>query len=211
MSRQPHLVVTIEGVLTNDPLRHFWELIEAASGVDSQDIQERFSDELGEALFSGKVPEEAFWQWLRSSYQLDDQSYWHQLLLERRYPLLGMHLLPRLATQSRITLLCGQRHEWFEGLIKAEDAAYAASRVIYSSKVGLTKRDPELYQKLRVDGRDNLLLDNSRHALQLAEAHGFSAFPADQEMRWVDTLVGQLDRLNKTGRKGWRGLLSPKY
>lgn len=206
--KRPQLVVTVEGVLASDPLTYFWNLMAAATDCSSEEIQLSFTQMLGEDLFSGRVSESAFWEWLAAQFGITDSSYWKELLLERRYPLLGMHLLPRLSSEADITLLCGQRHEWFADLIQAEDAAYAVSRVVYSSKVGLTKRDSALYEKLFESGRANLWLDNSQHALQLAKTHHFNICVADREMQWVDPVVAWLQQQTGSEKSGWRGLLA---
>jgi len=195
--------VSVEGVVTSDPLDKFWELVGSAISVDAADIKEQFSAEIEPQLFAGRLSEETIWQWLAQKFDLQDTRFWQDLLLERRYPLLGAHIIPRLASQSEVILLCGQRKEWFASLLEEEDLTYAATSVFYCSEMHSSKTDSALYSQLLRP--PTMYIDKDKKALKLAEQSGMAVCYGDAELHWVEKCLQWLEK--QGSRSGWKGLL----
>jgi hypothetical protein len=200
---KPRLIIAVEGIITSDPLPKYWEIVAAATEQDVNKIVFNFNDTIKQDLFSGKVGETAFWNWLDSEYSLNDPM-WCQLFYQRCYPLIAAHLIPRFADQAEVVLLSGERHEWIKPVIDSEDIDYASSQLVFTEQTGFSKDDSQLYQLLYENDQPTLYIDSQPAALATARKAGLTTLQADPELYWAETALQWLDEhAPSQGVVGW--------
>jgi len=108
MSMKPQLVLDLAGVLVSNFSSSFLLKVSENSDITVQEIREQF-DEVRKDLWTGKINEEEFWEWLRERNNRIKKEEARKLLIESLVPLPAVSYLAEWRT-----LLADKDHKWIE-------------------------------------------------------------------------------------------------
>ncbi|UUZ81826.1 HAD-IA family hydrolase [Paenibacillus sp. P26] len=190
---KPQLILDIGGVLVTNLSPRFWEELAAAAAVPQANLTSRFKKEIREAVWSGRLTEEAFWTWLGAqapSVSTDDA---RELLASSLRPMPAMQRIPEWSRLADIHLLSNHRPEWITPVLRPVTAFLKS--VTLSASIGRCKPGVEIYRYAasQPQGEKNLLfVDDQEKNLRQAAHLGWNTLLADSEGLWIDQVVPYL-------------------
>jgi len=198
MAAKPQLVLDLAGVLVSNISPALWLKFAEGTNLSFQDIKEQF-DEVRKELWTGRIREEEFWEWLSIRIRQINKHQARALLIQSLEPLPGLY---RLATWSQIAdihIVSNHCKEWLTPTLERVEP-YAKSITI-SNQVGLSKPDIRIFQHVEKQfahsNQTIIYVDDQEKNLKRAMELGWSTLLADQEHRWIEQ-VDQLLVKNKS-------------
>lgn len=184
MLPKPQLILDIGGVLITNLSPMFWQQIAAISGVSAHTVTERFKLEIKQALWTGVIRVDDFWDWLHTEFSIDHIAA-QQLLRTNLSPLPAMRHLEAWSLTADIHLLSNHRIEWVMPLI--EPVSSFISSITISSQSGTTKPNLAIFQEVQAHLQNNnvLFVDDQEKNMNQATALGWRTLLADSQGAWI--------------------------
>jgi FMN phosphatase YigB (HAD superfamily) len=187
---KPQLVLDIAGVLISNLSPSLWEELALYTDVSPTTLKNRFKQDIRKDLWSGQLPEPAFWLWLQQHYPSLEISAAKSLLSKKLYPLPATKLLHSWSQIADIHLLSNHRLEWLDELL-VPIKPFVKSITI-SSGVGFSKPDPQIYhhvQQIIQNSSKVLFVDDQERNLLPAASLGWSTLIADSQGKWTELVI----------------------
>ena len=189
MTAKPQLVLDLAGVLISNFPSSFWLEISENSNITLQEIREQF-DEVRKDLWTGKIKEEHFWEWLRKKNNLLNKEKYRKLLIESLVPLPAVNCLAEWSHIADIHILSNHCLEWVEPILMRIKPF--TKSITISNQVGLRKPDIQIYKHVENQfdysgpNRNILYIDDQAKNLLPATRLGWGTLLADKEHRWIE-------------------------
>lgn len=195
MSR-PQLVLDVAGVIVTSLSSTFWEEITRNSETSFISIRSLFKQEVRGDLWTGRMSEQDFWNWL-SKYcpEIKPQSA-RRLLSEHLRLLPSADYLSKWNQFSDIHLLSNHRHEWLLDLV--EPIIPYLQTITISSQVGYCKPDPAIYEivKSKINNNTTIYVDDQEKNLDPARKLGWTTVIADEDGKWTEQITKLIQAKN---------------
>lgn len=185
MSKKPELVLDIAGVIATNFSPIFWEDLSSKNEV-SYDELIKFSKEVREELWTGKIKDEEFWDMLIERFPTIDRGYAATKLLSVIKPLPAFEEIPLWSKYANIHLLSNHRIEWVKHIIRPVEEYIKSINI--SGDVGFCKPQVEIYLKVssHFKGEENVLfVDDQEKNLIEARNLGWNTLLADDKGEWI--------------------------
>ncbi|WIV20306.1 haloacid dehalogenase [Paenibacillus polygoni] len=193
MSRPYQLILDAAGVLITNLSPTFWYEIAEKADISHEHLRAQYKQEIRESLWSGKISEDDFWQWLKKQCHSIEIEEAKRILFKHLEDLPAFDYIPVWSKFSDIHILSNHRAEWIEPLFRPM-LPYIKSLTI-SSEVGLCKPDPKIYElvhkKLNPYGQV-WYIDDQEKNLKPAQERLWNTYIADQNAKWIEHVNGLL-------------------
>lgn len=193
MSRPYQLILDAAGVLITNLSPTFWYEIAEKANIPPERLRAQYKQIIRESLWSGKISEEEFWQWLKIQCPSIELGEAKRILFKHLEYLPAFDYIPTWSMFTDIHILSNHRAEWIEPLFRPM-LPYIKSLTI-SSEVGLCKPDPKIYElvhkKLNSNGHV-WYIDDQEKNLKPAEERLWNTYIADQNGNWIEHVNGLL-------------------
>lgn len=186
MNTKPQLVLDVAGVLIDNLSVEFWQEL-AVLGGTTLPLLKTLLDEIRKDLWTGRMKEEQFWQWLNEQYPSIRKDAGYELLLRTMNELPAVRLLERWSRVADIHLLSNHCKEWLEPMLVRVER-YTTSITI-SNQVGVCKPEHRIYeivQQLMPHHRFVLYVDDQDKNFPPARTLGWITLRADEQHRWIE-------------------------
>ncbi|WJH32205.1 HAD-IA family hydrolase [Paenibacillus sp. CC-CFT747] len=173
----------------------FWEGLASAAGMAYGDLRERYQAQVREALWTGKMSEDAFWAWVEQCCPSLSRAQGRRLLQEALVPLPALGLLPEWSRYADLHILSNHRAEWLLPLLEPVKGHLAG--VTVSSETGFRKPEPGIYERaarLLKPGFPILFVDDQERNLAEASRLGWETLLADENGAWMGQVGAWLRR-----------------
>lgn len=193
MHTKPQLVLDIGGVLLTNLSPQFWQELTAATTISHSELTARYKAQMSPSLWSGRISEDQFWDWLCEQCSTIDGPSARELLQAKLQPLPALDLLPEWSRLADIHILSNHRTEWIAPRL-TEVQQFITSMTI-SSIVGVAKPNPDIYKLAasRLNPNQRILfVDDKETNLLEASRLGWHTLLADEEGRWLRQVIPQL-------------------
>lgn len=187
---RPQLILDVAGVIVTNLSPSYWEEISKIAGVTYESLKTQFKNDIREAFWTGKISEEAFWQWLKTQCASVETQYAQKLLSSHLTRLPAMDHLSNWSQLADIHLLSNHRNEWLDPLLNPIKP-YIKSITI-SSVVGFCKADPKIYEIVnsKIDTKQAaIFVDDQEKNMKPAKDLGWNTLIADKEGQWIEYLT----------------------
>ncbi|GIP31650.1 HAD family hydrolase [Paenibacillus sp. J2TS4] len=186
MNKKPQLVLDAAGVVVTNFSSSFWREMTEGSGISFESFIALFQREMKEVLWTGKISEKEFWEWLNEKCPAIEDKAARRLMERHIVALPAYECLADWSSWADIHLLSNHRREWLEDILKP--VAPYIKTITISSEVGLCKPDPSIYKLVhsRLEGGPIMYVDDQEKNLDPARQLGWKAVLADQEGAWVE-------------------------
>jgi HAD superfamily hydrolase (TIGR01509 family) len=195
------LILDIGGVLATN-LTGFWRDAAASAGIPYEELRALYKKDVREALWSGRMAESDFWNWLNASFPLERETAYGLLKANLR-PLPALARLPEWGRSADIHLLSNHRAEWIVPILEPV-RPYIRSMTI-SSEAGCFKPHPDIYRlaasQLTGSG-PALYVDDQVKNLAHASALGWQTLLADERGDWIGEVDMLTAMVGKNASKG---------
>lgn len=187
MQGKPQLILDVAGVLISNFSPLFWEeVVTFAEDYSAAELRRQFKEELRRQLWTGAVPDTAFFSWITSHIPTVHAQEVERILYFHLTPLPAMERLPQWSRSADLHLLTNHRIEWIVPLLSPIQH-YITSMTV-SSETGYCKPDQRIYQcvreKLRMNG-PILYVDDQQKNLTPGAALGWHTLLADGAGCWM--------------------------
>lgn len=193
MTVKPQLVLDVGGVLLTNLSPPFWQELTASTAIAYTELVALYKENMSQSLWSGRVTEEQFWDWLCDQCATIDRQQARALLQKNLTPLPALDLLPEWSRIADIHLLSNHRIEWIGPCLA--DARHFITSMTISGSAGVAKPDPGIYkiasEHLDPD-RPVLFVDDKQSNLTEASRLGWHTLLADEEGRWLQQVIPRL-------------------
>lgn len=192
---KPQLILDVAGVLVTNLSATYWQEASLNSELHFDSLRTLFKNEVREALWTGKMSEEQFWEWLNKQCPMLETHSARDLLVGHLKLLPAIEHLDKWSRLSDIHLLSNHRMEWLSDLLEPINS-YIKSMTI-SSEVGCCKPDPLIYKLVesRLTNHERILfVDDQEKNLIPAKQLGWTTIRADTEGKWTDEVSLFLNR-----------------
>jgi FMN phosphatase YigB (HAD superfamily) len=187
--RKYQLILDIAGVIITNLSPRYWHDISRASGVASDDLKTRFTNEIREDFWTGKLTEVDFWRWLNKQCPLMDMQKAKSILVENLAPLPAFDCIANWSELADIHLLSNHRKEWIDPLL--EPIKEYTKSISISSSVGFCKPNFEIYNIINSNlptMQQVMFVDDQEKNLKPATSFGWRTLIADSEGQWIGTI-----------------------
>ncbi len=185
MPSKPQLVLDIAGVLVDNLSVAFWQELSYKSGTSLPELKQRLN-EIRQDLWTGRMKEPQFWEWLSALYPSMKKDDGYELLSRTMNMLPAVQFLERWSGIADIHLLSNHCQEWLAPLLDKVET-YTTSITI-SNQVGFCKPQPEIYAIVErfMPCRDRIVyVDDQEKNLAPARTLGWITLLADEQHKWV--------------------------
>jgi len=187
MAAKPQLVLDIAGVLVGNFFPVFWEELAPFAGGDGLKLRERFRREIRRELWTGQLPEQKFWEWLKVHCSGIDPAWARQRLEAAMRPLPAVGRLERWSRSAELHLLSNHCREWLAPVLGTIEPFVRS--VTISNQVGCCKPEPAIYRLTEAHfggGRNVLFVDDQEKNLEPAARLGRRTLLADEGGEWME-------------------------
>lgn len=188
MPSKPQLVLDIAGVLVDNLSVAFWYELASKSGTSLPILKARLN-EIRQDLWTGRMKEPQFWEWLSDLYPSINKMDGYELLHRTMNMLPAVQYLVRWSGIADIHLLSNHCQEWLAPLLDRVEK-HTTSMTI-SNQVGYCKPQPEIYAivKAYMPHQDRIVyVDDQDKNFAPAETLGWITVLADDQHRWIGRL-----------------------
>ncbi|MEF3351872.1 haloacid dehalogenase [Paenibacillus sp. GYB006] len=193
MSHPYQLILDAAGVLITNLSPTFWYEIAEKADIPHEHLRAQYKKEIRESLWSGKISEDDFWQWLKIQCPSIENEEAKRILFKHLGYLPAFNYIPMWSKLTDIHILSNHRAEWIEPLFKPM-LPYIKSLTI-SSEVRLCKPDPKIYELLHKKLNPNgqvWYIDDQEKNLKPAQERLWNTYIADQNGKWIVHINGLL-------------------
>ena len=179
------LVLDAHGVVLNNPLAAFLDVVESRTGQAAGSLRSRWQRELRLPAWTGGIDDEDLWAQLTRGE--GEASEW-RLHLEAHYAV--GPVFPHLGAWRQcapLWILSNHRTAWLEARLDRFGLRDLFDRVLVSDRIGAAKPDPAAFAPLLEGGRDPesiLFLDDKECNVRAARALGMRAVQVADDARW---------------------------
>ncbi|MGE7823278.1 HAD family hydrolase [Paenibacillus sp. NPDC093718] len=198
MTAKPQLVLDLAGVLVSNFSSTFWLQLSKGTEISFQDIREQF-DEIRKDLWTGKIKEDDFWEWMSLRVKQIDKEQARALLIQSLEPLPGLNYLAEWSEIADIHILSNHCKEWLEPILERVEPH--TKSITISNQVGLSKPDIRIYQHVSKQfedlGQTVVYIDDQEKNLKPVNELGWKTLLADKEHEWivkVEQMIGTRGR-----------------
>lgn len=191
------LILDVAGVLVTNMSPRYWKEIAELDHARNKDLKTIFKQNLRELFWSGVLPEEAFWDWLRKECPNIDIPKAQSMLSKHLQIMPAFERIPEWSQQADVHLISNHREEWLAPLLKPL-APYLHS-VTVSSNVGFCKPQAEIYELVhsKLDRNSPVtFVDDQQKNLKPAQDLRWSTVLADREGQWIERVELILGNVN---------------
>ncbi|MGG4345708.1 HAD-IA family hydrolase [Paenibacillus lautus] len=192
MTARPQLVLDLAGVLISNFSSAVWLQLSEGSEISFHDIREQF-DEVRKDLWTGKIKEDEFWEWMSLRMKQINKEQGRTLLMQSLEPLPGLNYLAEWSEIADIHILSNHCREWLEPILERVEP-YTRSITI-SNQVGLRKPDIRIYQhvgKQFESGQTVVYIDDQEKNLNPVIELGWKTLLADKEHKWIEKVESMM-------------------
>ncbi|WP_438350706.1 HAD-IA family hydrolase [Paenibacillus sp. FA6] len=187
------LILDVAGVIITNLSPTFWHEIAELTSVPYETLRSQFKQEMRENLWTGKISEKEFWNWLNKQCPATEIHTAQSIMLKHLSYLPAINYIPTWSKVADIHLLSNHRKEWLEPLL-VPIKKYVKSITI-SSSVGVCKPNPQIYEmvqtKLEVT-QQVLFVDDQDKNFKPAQDLFWSTLLADKNGTWIEKVKGIL-------------------
>lgn len=198
MTAKPQLVLDLAGVLVSNFSSTFWLQLSKGTEISFQDIREQF-DEIRKDLWTGKIKEDDFWEWMSLRMKQINKEQARALLIQSLEPLPGLNYLAEWSEIADIHILSNHCKEWLESILERVEP-YTKSITI-SNQVGLRKPDIQIYQHVGKQfeaGQTVVYIDDQEKNLKPVIELGWKPLLADKEHKWIEQVEPMIGMRRRT-------------
>lgn len=188
MPSKPQLVLDIAGVLVDNLSVSFWHELAFKAGTSLPILKARLV-EIRTDLWTGRMKEPQFWEWLSDLYPSAHKNDGYELLNRTMNMLPAVQYLERWSGIADIHLLSNHCQEWLAPLLDKVEK-YTTSITI-SNQVGFCKPQPEIYaivERFMPDKDYIVYVDDQEKNFAPAKPLGWITLLADERHRWIGQL-----------------------
>lgn len=195
---KPQLVLDIAGVIVTNLSPSYWEEIARSAEISYNTVKELFNQEARDALWTGRMSEQQFWEWLTLHCPTIETQYARQVVNKHLKVLPAIKHLEHWSQIADIHLLSNHRHEWLVDLLRPVEQYIQTTTI--SSEVGFCKPDISIYNLVnsRIKSGPVIYVDDQEKNLNTAQHLGWITVIADQEGKWTDGITNILEKLINT-------------
>ncbi|OAB45572.1 HAD family hydrolase [Paenibacillus antarcticus] len=186
-------VLDVAGVIVTNLLPTYWVEMSALAGVSYEFLHNQFKHEIRELLWTGKISEEAFWEWIIRQCPSLEIHEAQSMLYKHLRTLPAFDDIPCWSEVADIHLLSNHRREWLDPLL--EPIRPYIKSITISSSVGLCKPDPEVYTIVNAKLNPVLqvmYIDDQNKNMEPAKELSWNTLIADTEGRWIEKVKRML-------------------
>ncbi|WP_339266716.1 haloacid dehalogenase [Paenibacillus sp. FSL K6-1330] len=194
MTAKPQLVLDLAGVLISNFSTAVWLQLSEDSEISFQDIREQF-DEIRKDIWTGKIKEDEFWEWMSLRMKQINKERARALLMQSLEPLPGLNYLAEWSEIADIHILSNHCKEWLEPILERVEP-YTRSITI-SNQVRLRKPDIRIYQHVGKQfelGQTVVYIDDQEKNLKPVIELGWKTLLADKEHKWIEQVEPMLGK-----------------
>lgn len=198
MTAKPQLVLDLAGVLVSNFSSTFWLQLSKGTEISFQDIRGQF-DEIRKDLWTGKIKEDDFWEWMSLRIKHINKERARALLIQSLEPLSGINYLAEWSEIADIHILSNHCKEWLESILERVEP-YTKSITI-SNQVGLRKPDIQIYQHVGKHfeaGQTVVYIDDQEKNLKPVIELGWKTLLADKEHKWIEKVEPMIGMRRRT-------------
>jgi putative hydrolase of the HAD superfamily len=189
MAIDNELILDIAGVLATNFSPFFWQELSDESSAPYEMLVQ-FKKEIRQDLWTGKVPEEEFWNQLCKKFPAIKRQKAKDILISNITPLPSIKEVPTWSKYANIHLLSNHRIEWIQSIIKPIEK-YVSSITI-SSQVGYCKPNPEIYTLVnaKLSNKVNVwFVDDQDKNFKEAKLLNWNTLLADEKGEWINRII----------------------
>ncbi|MFD0619505.1 HAD family hydrolase [Paenibacillus sp. GCM10027629] len=186
MQNRPQVIFDVAGVLISNFSPQFWdEIVTYAEERSATELRRQFKSELRQDLWSGAVPDTAFFTWISAQIPAVHAQEVERILYSHLVPLPAMERLSRWSQSADLHLLTNHRTEWITPLLHPVQR-YITSMTV-SSETGYCKPDQRIFQSVQEKLRRGSILyvDDQQKNFAPAVALGWRTLLADETGNWL--------------------------
>jgi len=183
------LVLDVAGVIVTNLSPTYWVEMAVSAGVAYEFLHNQFKHEIRELLWTGKISEEEFWEWLNKQCPSIENHEAQSILYKHLRPLPAFDYIPDWSEVADIHLLSNHRQEWLEPLL--EPIRPYLKSITISSSVGLCKPRPEIYTivNAKLDPMLQVMyIDDQDKNMKAARELSWNTLTADREGEWIKSV-----------------------
>ncbi|MGC6583779.1 HAD-IA family hydrolase [Paenibacillus sp. Dod16] len=198
MTAKPQLVLDLAGVLVSNFSSTFWLQLSKGSEISFQDIREQF-DEIRKDLWTGKIKEDDFWEWMSLRIKQINKERARTLLIQSLEPLPGLNYLAEWSEIADIHILSNHCKEWLESILERVEPH--TKSITISNQVGLRKPDIQIYQHVGKQfeaGQTVVYIDDQEKNLKPVIELGWNTLLADKEHKWIEKVEPMIGMRRRT-------------
>ncbi|MEC0089502.1 HAD family hydrolase [Paenibacillus macquariensis] len=187
------LVLDVAGVIVTNLSPTYWVEMSALSGVSYEFLHNQFKHEIRELLWTGKISEEEFWEWIIRQCPSIETHEAQSMLYKHLRTLPAFDYIPGWSEVADIHLLSNHRQEWLEPLL--EPIWPYLKSITISSSVGLCKPRPEIYTivNAKLDPMLQVMyIDDQDKNMKPAKELSWNTLTADIEGKWLEQVKQML-------------------
>ncbi|MDQ0116695.1 hypothetical protein [Paenibacillus harenae] len=191
--KRTQLVLDIGGVLATNLSPVFWHKLAEASGMAVESFYADYKRRISKELWTGRITEPAFWQWLLLQLPSLDDGQAKQYLSESLTALPAMEKLAGWSERADIHILSNHVAEWVNPLL--EPVRHHLGTVTLSSEIGMKKPSTDIYayvNGLLPQEAPIVFVDDQDINLRQAEQHGWQTLLADEDGHWINKIAALL-------------------
>jgi haloacid dehalogenase superfamily, subfamily IA, variant 1 with third motif having Dx(3-4)D or Dx(3-4)E len=188
VSSKPQLVLDIAGVLVDNLSVAFWNELASKSGTSLPILKAQLND-IRKDLWTGRMKELQFWEWLSDLYPTMNRYDGYELLNRTMNMLPAVQHLERWSGIADIHLLSNHCQEWLAPLL--DQVAKHTTSITVSNQVGFCKPQPEIYAivEKHMPHKDRIIyVDDQEKNFAPAQSLGWITLLADEQHRWIGLL-----------------------
>lgn len=181
------LILDVAGVLVTNMSPRYWEEIAELDNATNKDLKTMFKVHLRDSYWSGVLPEEAFWDWLRKECSNVEITVAKTMLSKHLQTMPAFERIPVWSQLADVHLISNHREEWLTPVLKPL-APYLHS-VTVSSNVGCCKPQAEIYELVQSKLERNspvTFVDDQQKNLKPAQDLRWNTLLADPEGQWIE-------------------------
>ncbi|OAB36684.1 hypothetical protein PMSD_10160 [Paenibacillus macquariensis subsp. defensor] len=181
------LVLDVAGVIVTNLSPTYWVEMSVSAGVSYEFLHNQFKHEIRELLWTGKISEEEFWEWIIRQCPSLEIHEAQSMLYKHLRTLLAFDYIPSWSEVADIHLLSNHRQEWLEPLL--DPIRPYLKSITISSSVGLCKPRPEIYTIVNATLNPMLqvmYIDDQDKNMKPAKELSWNTLTADREGKWQE-------------------------
>jgi FMN phosphatase YigB (HAD superfamily) len=183
---RPQLVLDAGGVLIPNLGSTFWLELATVLEIQQDRLISSFKQDIREPLWTGKIGQEEFWQWLHTQCPNVEIENAQNLFYKHLKPFPSIEYLNEWVKSADIHLLSNHCEEWLSPII--EPYSQLLKSITISSAVGYCKPDPLIYEHVHSQVNRNqaiMFVDDQERNFKPAQDLGWDTLIADPEGQWI--------------------------
>ncbi|AJS58870.1 HAD-IA family hydrolase [Paenibacillus sp. IHBB 10380] len=164
------LILDIAGVIITNISPLFWNELAESAFVSSENLKTQFKQEIRKLLWTGKISEEDFWEWISKQCPLIEIHNAQTILVKHLKRLPAFNYVPNWSQVADIHLLSNHRID---------------------SSIGYCKPDPESYEIVKSRLKTDLqviFVDDQEKNMKPAKDLLWNTLIADKNGNWIKRL-----------------------